>query len=51
MDELTIMEVPEPASMGTTGSLLMEQIPKVGSRHYSRVNTHDLSQIYITKHA
>eukprot|EP00752_Nemacystus_decipiens_P013472 g11931.t1 len=29
MDELTIMEVPEPPSMGTTGSLLMEQIPKV----------------------
>ncbi|CAM9495957.1 unnamed protein product [Ectocarpus sp. 4 AP-2014] len=29
MDELTIMEVPEPPSVGTTGSLLMEQIPKV----------------------
>ncbi|CAM9177073.1 unnamed protein product [Hapterophycus canaliculatus] len=29
MDELTIMDVPEPPSMGTTGSLLMEQIPKV----------------------
>ncbi|CAN0269960.1 unnamed protein product, partial [Laminaria digitata] len=29
MDELTIMEVPEPPSMGTTGSLLMEQIPKM----------------------
>lgn len=29
MDELTIMEVPEPPSMGTTGSLLMEQVAKV----------------------
>lgn len=29
MDELTIMEVPEPPSMGTAGGLLMEQIPKV----------------------
>lgn len=32
MDELTIMEVPEPPSMGTTGSLLMEQIPQVRQR-------------------
>lgn len=29
MDELQIMEVPEPPSMGTPGSLLMEQVPKV----------------------
>lgn len=29
MDELTIMEVPEPPSMGTTGGLLMEQVAKV----------------------
>lgn len=31
MDELAIMEVPEPASVGAPGGLLMEQIPQVRS--------------------
>lgn len=30
MDMLTIMDVPEPPSMGAAGGLLMEQIPEVG---------------------
>lgn len=42
MDELTIMEVPEPPSMGTTGSLLMEQIPKV---RQSLTRGHDWNDI------
>lgn len=29
MDELTIMEVPEPAGSGSPGNLLMEQVPRV----------------------
>ena len=42
MDELTIMEVPEPPSVGTTGSLLMEQIPKV---RQSLTRGHDWDQV------
>lgn len=29
MDELTIMEVPEPVGTGSPGNLLMEQVPRV----------------------